>query len=803
MAAIQQTGGITGARPYSKELFVADIPLGEDGHPRIRKLLIANRGEIACRIIATCKKVNVASVAVYTQEDAISRHVQDADESVCIGSMEKSTRNPFLDIDLLVKTAKDIQADAIHPGYGYLSENANFADSVRHAGLIFVGPPAKAMSTLGDKRSSKDYLRQNAPDVPLIPGFTGTSLEAEDLQRAAVDIGFPVMLKASAGGGGKGMRVVHEPSQLMTELSRAQSEAQRSFGSGDCILEKFIENSKHIEIQVVGDQYGQVVSFFERDCSIQRRNQKVIEETPCPFLDDDTRQRMSETAVRIVKLIGYEGAGTVEFVFDTSTRKFYFLEVNTRLQVEHPITEEVVGVDLVALQLFVAAKGRLSELPQLSNLTQTGHAIECRLCAEDPQRDFLPSHDKILLWKPASPGRSPGSVIRYETAIQSGTSVSIYFDSMICKIVVWAPTRPAAINILARELANTPCIGVRTNQLFLQSCLLHPAFQDFGYKTSFIPNNIDDLLRSPYTPALPAHISLVPSIFLQHLQKSEAQGSGGRRHFRTVRRQFHNQKFDPFHQSCEIISLRDSKSASGGITRCEACLPKPSSSNADNEWDVCLYPVTHNSLNEKDSSSKEGEELPPASNLTATYTATSRAIRTGEAWSGPVFNIKNVELKPLSGEQLLVSKASSLSSPSLISMSVNGQQIRAYLVIPNAGEGRQSLPLNETVRVFCHLPQLGEWKEFRKDTLLSFYTNLRKEALASSDQQSEVKAPMPCKVLSIAKSVGGEVNKGECVMVIESMKMEINIIVGVSGIFHTKWRIGDAVDEGVVLCSVE
>ncbi|KXH54739.1 carbamoyl-phosphate synthase subunit L [Colletotrichum salicis] len=803
MASDHQIDVSQRALPRSKELFVADIPLGEDGHPRIRKLLIANRGEIACRIIATCKKVNVASVAVYTQEDAVSRHIRDADESICIGSMEKNENNPFLDINLLVKTAKDIQADAIHPGYGYLSENANFADSVRQAGLIFVGPPVKAMSTLGDKRSSKYYLRQNAPDVPLIPGFTGTSLEAEDLQRAAIDIGFPVMLKASAGGGGKGMRVVHEPSQLMTELSRAQSEAQRSFGSGDCILEKFIENSKHIEIQVVGDQYGQVVSFFERDCSIQRRNQKVIEETPCPFLDDNTRQNISETAVRIVKLIGYEGAGTVEFVFDTSTRKFYFLEVNTRLQVEHPITEEVVGVDLVALQLFVAAKGRLSELAELSNLTQTGHAIECRLCAEDPQRDFLPSHDKILLWKPASPGRSPGSIIRYETAIQSGTSVSIYFDSMICKIVVWAPTRSAAINILAKELANTPCIGIRTNQLFLQSCLLHPAFQDFGYKTSFIPNNIDDLLRSPYTPALPDHVSLIPSIFLQHLQKKEAQRTGGRRHFQTVRRQFHNQKFDPFHQSGEIISLRDSKSVTGGITRCEACLSKPSSSDAKREWEICLYPVTHQGLEEKDPSSGEGVELSPASNLTATYTTTSRAIRTGEAWSGPVFNIKNVELRPVSNEQSLFSEASSFSTPMSMTMSVDGHKVRAYLAMPNVSEGRQSLPLNETVRVFCHLPQFGEWKEFRRDTLLSFYTNLRKEALSNSDQQSEVKAPMPCKVLSIGKSVGDEVNKGECVMVIESMKMEINIIVGVSGKFHTRWGIGDAVDEGVVLCSVE
>ncbi|TQN64402.1 Methylcrotonoyl-CoA carboxylase subunit alpha [Colletotrichum shisoi] len=269
----------------TRELFVVDIPVDADGQPKIRKLLVANRGEIACRVISTCRKLDVTTVAVYTQEDAVSQRVRDADEAICIGSVELNAKNPFLDIELLIKTAVDLGADAVHPGYGYLSENPDFASSVRRAGLIFVGPPSEAMSTLGDKRSSKDYLRQKAPEVPLIPGFTGTSLEIEDLKKAAVDIGFPVMLKASAGGGGKGMRVVHEVSQLQSELNRAQSEAQRSFGSSDCILEKFIENSKHIEIQVVGDQYGHVVSFLERNCSIQRRNQKVIEETPCPFLD--------------------------------------------------------------------------------------------------------------------------------------------------------------------------------------------------------------------------------------------------------------------------------------------------------------------------------------------------------------------------------------------------------------------------------------------------------------------------------------------------------------------------------------
>ncbi|KAI8200661.1 Methylcrotonoyl-CoA carboxylase subunit alpha [Colletotrichum sp. SAR 10_70] len=465
-------------------------------------------------------KAGAQLVSAQNMLDALSQHVADAHESICIGSIEHDTKNPFLNIDLLLKTALEAHADAVHPGYGYLSENADFADRVRATGLTFVGPTGQTISTLGDKRTSKEYLRTHAPEVPLIPGFSGSSQNVEDLQDAATRIGFPVMLKASAGGGGKGMRVVREASQLQSELDRAQSEAQRSFGSSDCILEKFIESSKHVEIQIVGDRHGYVVSLFERDCSIQRRNQKVIEETPCLFLDEQTKKSMSDTAVKIGKLLGYEGAGTVEFVVDTATEKFYFLEVNTRLQVEHPITEEVVGVDLVSLQLYVAAGGRLADVPELSALTQTGHAIECRLCAEDPNRDFMPSHDTVALWKPANPHRGASSVVRYETAMQSGASISIYFDSMICKIVVWAPTRTLAIDVLAKELANTACVGIKTNQLFLQSCLLHPGFKDTAYQTSFIPTHLHELLRNPYLPELPRYTSAIPGLLFDALKKA-------------------------------------------------------------------------------------------------------------------------------------------------------------------------------------------------------------------------------------------------------------------------------------------
>ncbi|KAJ4152139.1 hypothetical protein NW765_017648 [Fusarium oxysporum] len=565
----------------ARELFTASLPLDGNGQPKIKKLLIANRGEIACRIIATCRKLGVASVSVYTQEDASSRHVDDADESFCIGSIRTSLTNPFLDIELLIQTALSSGVQAIHPGYGYLSENATFADRAREAGLLFVGPTGAAMTALGDKRSSKEYLQQNAPDVPLIPGFSGKSQDAADFERAAVSMGFPVMLKASAGGGGKGMRVVHQAQQLNDELARVQSEAQRSFGSSDIILEKFISDSKHVEVQVLGDQYGDAVSLYERDCSVQRRNQKVIEETPCLFLDPDVKKQMCDVAVRIVKLIGYEGAGTVEFVLDTAQMKFYFLEVNTRLQVEHPITEEVVGVDLVALQLYVAAGGRLSQLPHMSNLSQNGHAIECRLCAEDPQRDFLPDHDLVALWNSASAAeRTRYSTLRYETAIRTGSTVSIYFDSMICKVVVWAPTRAMAIERMAKELAQTACIGVKTNQLFLQSCLLHPGFQDRAYNTSFIPNHLQQLLRNPYHASVPTWLSLIPILFFTSLR-------GHTTTFGNARARFRNQRFDPWSNACKIVSLRTSRKSAleddADVVRCDACLSKSEDMGPDGQ----------------------------------------------------------------------------------------------------------------------------------------------------------------------------------------------------------------------------
>ena len=714
--------------------------------------------------------------------DITSRHGQDADECVNIGSISRSNRNPFLDIDLLVRTAVDVGAQAIHPGYGYLSENPDFASRVTEAGMLFIGPSASAMSTLGDKRSAKEYLRQHAPDVPLVPGYAGKNQDIESLQGAAEQIGFPLMIKASAGGGGKGMRIVRQAKDLTQELERAQSESQRSFGSADCILEKYIEDSKHVEIQVVGDSHGEVISLLDRDCSVQRRHQKVIEETPCTFLSDETRQRMSAVAVRIAKLIRYENAGTVEFIVDAGTGSFYFLEVNARLQVEHPITEEVTGVDLVSLQLFVAAGGSLRSLGVASSLTQTGHAIECRLCAEDPQRNFLPDHGKIHLWQPASGTLAAGRDVRYETAVQTGGTVSIYFDPMIAKLVVWAPTRALAIEKMAAVLANTACIGVKTNQLFLQRSLLHDAFQRPEYTTSFIPNHLNTLLGGQ-TP--PTGLSIIPALVLRRLAQQSSAGFSQPRPFQNVRRQFRNQRYDPVNTHCDIITLAQAKESS------VLCLWKshPAGTVPDEEEGAHLIPVP------KPGPSKEGTS--PANEVTAQYNEISRILRRGKADPAAFPGQYHVRVDSWHGTQ------SGDSWSLAVVVTINGSKVPVQVSLPSIRTEALAGQVNHSQSIFVHSPALGTWVEFERSSLLSYIEGLRSATKAQADAgQESVTAPMPCKVLTVLKQDGQEVKSGETVMVIESMKMEMSITVSASGKLRMGWKVGDSVEEGKTLCSV-
>ncbi len=416
----------------------------------IHKILVANRGEIAVRIMRTAREMGLGTVAVYSEADAGALHVMEADESVKLGPAEPSAS--YLNIDAIVEAARQTGADAIHPGYGFLSENPAFAGRIADEGLVFIGPPVSAMRQLGHKTTARQLATKAR--VPIIPGTTQTDADPDDLAESASVIGYPVLLKASAGGGGKGMRLVNDAGDLREAASRAASEAQSAFGDGSIYLEKAVRRPRHVEVQILADTHGHVVHLFERECSIQRRHQKIIEESPCPALTPELREKTGLAAVAVARAAGYVNAGTVEFLLDPSGN-FYFLEVNTRLQVEHPITEMVVGLDLVRHQIEIAS-GKPLPFDQ-KDLSQRGHAIECRIYAEDPARGFIPAAGRIL-----AAGSPTGPGIRYDRGICTGADVPVHYDPILGKLIAWAETRDAAIARMIRALQDCVVLGVTT-----------------------------------------------------------------------------------------------------------------------------------------------------------------------------------------------------------------------------------------------------------------------------------------------------------------------------------------------------
>ncbi|CAO3668933.1 unnamed protein product [Umbelopsis vinacea] len=456
----------------------------------ITKVLIANRGEIACRVITTCHRMGISTVAVFSDSDANAQFVKLADQACHLGGSLAS--ESYLRGDKIIEIAKLTGANAIHPGYGFLSENAEFAEKVAQAGIIFIGPTPESIRILGDKISAKRFLKEHAPKVPVIPGYNGDDQSLETLTKAALGIEFPVLLKASAGGGGKGMRTVYDASNLKSEIEAAKGESLRAFGSDQLLIEKYFTSVRHVEVQIFGDQYGNIYHINERDCSIQRRHQKIVEETPCPQMSEELRYSMTAAALEIGRKLSYVGAGTVEFILDANTQKFYFLEVNTRLQVEHAITEAISGLDLVELQILVAQGENLRKVPSINQLQFQGHAIECRICAEDPSNDFSPVTGKILKWRQIDHTRQLAGV-RYDTGIEDGSEITIYYDSMIAKLIVHAPTRKQAITTMALVLAQTVILGIVTNQKFLLNVMRNPRFQSGVYDTGFIAEEIDSL----------------------------------------------------------------------------------------------------------------------------------------------------------------------------------------------------------------------------------------------------------------------------------------------------------------------
>jgi len=450
-----------------------------------QKILIANRGEIACRVIKTARRMGIKTVAVYSDADSNALHVEMADEAVNIGPAPSA--QSYLVIDRIVQACRDTGAEAVHPGYGFLSEREAFAEALAKVGVVFIGPNVKAIAAMGDKIESKKLAL--AAKVNTVPGFIGEIKDDQHARKIAKEIGYPVMVKASAGGGGKGLRIVHKEDELVQAIKSSQHEAKASFGDDRLFIEKFVTEPRHIEIQLIGDKHGNVLYLNERECSIQRRHQKVIEEAPSPFLDAATRKAMGEQAVALAKAVGYDSAGTVEFIVDKD-RKFYFLEMNTRLQVEHPVTELITGVDLVELMIRSAAGEKLA-LKQ-SDIGINGWAVEARIYAEDPYRGFVPSIGRLVRYRPPAEGTRGDVTIRNDTGVYEGGEISMFYDPMIAKLCTHAPTRLAAIDAMAVALDRFRIEGINHNIAFLTAIMHNKRFREGRLTTAFIAEEFPD-----------------------------------------------------------------------------------------------------------------------------------------------------------------------------------------------------------------------------------------------------------------------------------------------------------------------
>ena len=465
------------------------------------KILIANRGEIAIRVARACRELGIATVGVYSNADLKSSHLKFVDEAFCIG--ESAPQQSYLNIQKIIDVAKKASAVAIHPGYGFLAENARFAEACEKAKIAFIGPSSKALMLVGDKVASRNTVK--AVGVPIIPGMECASTNMRTFATMAEKVGYPVIVKASMGGGGKGMRIVRTPKELRESIAAGQSEAKSAFGDETVYLEKYIEKPRHIEFQVLRDMHGNVIHLFERECSIQRRHQKIIEETPSPALNDELRRKMGEAAKQVIVAADYTNAGTVEFLLDEDLR-FYFLEVNARVQVEHPITEMVTGVDLVRQQIMIAA-GEKIKLAQEA-VQQRGHAIESRIYAEDPENNFMPSPGKILfLQEPSGPG------VRIDSGIYAGWDVPTHYDPILSKLITWAENRKMSITRMNHVLKNYVILGIKTNIGFLKRIMETPTFGRGDYHTHFIDEHEDELL--------PTHTTLPCALIAQALLLQE------------------------------------------------------------------------------------------------------------------------------------------------------------------------------------------------------------------------------------------------------------------------------------------
>ena len=483
------------------------------------KILIANRGEIACRVIRTCRRLGIETIAVYSEADAAAQHVRQADFAYPIGGPRPA--DSYLRGDAIIEVAKRSGAQAIHPGYGFLSENADFAESCEKAGITFIGPSAQSMRKMGSKAGAKELMA--AAGVPVVPGYTGTDQDHAVLAREAQRIGFPLMIKAAHGGGGKGMRVVRNAQEFAANLESCQREAKNAFGRERMLLERYIETPRHIEFQIFGDTHGNIVHLNERECSAQRRYQKVLEETPSPFLTPELRTRMGEAAVAAGRALGYFNAGTVEFIVGPAG-DFYFMEINTRLQVEHPVTEMVLHLDLVDLQLQVAAGEALpGSLIRNKSVPADGHAIELRLYAEDPQAGFLPASGKLQRLRLPE----PDAHVRIDSGVVEGDTVTIFYDPMIAKLIVWDGTRADALTRMREALAQCEIVGPKSNIEFLERLVRHPAVIEGRIDTGYLDRHLDEFLPADGAPSPAALFAAATAVLLSEEAEAPARGLAG------------------------------------------------------------------------------------------------------------------------------------------------------------------------------------------------------------------------------------------------------------------------------------
>ena len=474
----------------------------------LKKILIVNRGEIAVRIIRACRELGIISAAIYSEADRTSLHVRLADEAYLVGPAVSS--ESYLNKDTIIRLAEEIKADAIHPGYGFFSENSDFIKAVEKSGIVFIGPSSKSVAMMGSKTAARELMKKNG--VPIVPGTTEPVNSVKEGIPIAKKIGFPILLKASAGGGGKGMRKISSESEFESAFDATRREALKAFGSDDVYIEKYIENPRHIEVQIIGDKHGNYAHLFERECSIQRRHQKIIEEAPSSFVDPATREKITEAGLNAAKACGYYNAGTIEFLMDRN-KDFYFLEMNTRLQVEHPVTEMITGIDLVKEQIFIAAGKKLSFSQK--DLHINGHALECRIYAEDPGNNFLPSTGTLYEYSP--PG---GNGVRLDEGFSKGSIISVYYDPLISKLVCWAKDRKSSINKMLGALEEYKIAGVINNIDFLKKILKHKDFIGGDININFIADKMSAAENNHSSQKKDEHLTNIAAIFTAVLKEN-------------------------------------------------------------------------------------------------------------------------------------------------------------------------------------------------------------------------------------------------------------------------------------------